>query len=237
MDVWGAAMIITGSLFNGELSVDVEPGATTLIDTSPFRDNLTFLGDGQPDWVQLPSGLWYMLFDGANDYVAGAVNGNPQVLERTADMTFIAWFNVTLDTGDIQTILGSREGNNDITYPFWLGSVNTSMVLSFRMGNGALQYVANTTTSATPGQWHMASATIIGTAISVRIDAGSEGTVAFAAGTRQTGTRLTIGSATAASTRLFTGGVAPPLILDYGMEPGQLRNYYEKTKHLFGRFD
>jgi hypothetical protein len=47
-----------------------EPLATTLNDFSRFGNDGTFFADGKPDWVQLPSDLWVMDFNGIDAFVS-----------------------------------------------------------------------------------------------------------------------------------------------------------------------
>lgn len=52
-----------------ELSTDLEPDATTLIDLSRYRNHGTMKGAGEPDAVQLPSKAWVWEFDGTDDII------------------------------------------------------------------------------------------------------------------------------------------------------------------------
>jgi len=70
-----------------------EPPATTLKDYCRWGNNGTFLGVGEPDWVQLPSGLWVMQFDGVNDFVNC---GNDKSLDLTTVFTMMFWANIAI---------------------------------------------------------------------------------------------------------------------------------------------
>ena len=67
-------------------SFGVEP--TRLYDASRFRNHGTLLGAGEPNAVQLPSGLWVWEFDGSNDYISIPHN---DVLNFTTAFSFITW--------------------------------------------------------------------------------------------------------------------------------------------------
>lgn len=57
----------TGLMFKSRDYIGpVEPPATVLEDESRWGNNGTFLAADNPDWVQLPSGLWVMDFDGSD---------------------------------------------------------------------------------------------------------------------------------------------------------------------------
>lgn len=67
------------------------PSTVTLYDRSRFANNGTFPGAGaDPSWAQLPTGLWYLNFDGINDYIA---LGNPGSLNLTGQGTLEACVN------------------------------------------------------------------------------------------------------------------------------------------------
>jgi len=62
-------MIARGIVLQPELSIDLEPDATTLYDLSRYKNNGTMLGAGEPNAVQLPRGLWVWDFDGTDDII------------------------------------------------------------------------------------------------------------------------------------------------------------------------
>lgn len=58
-----------GVIFRTEMSVNLEPDATTLYDVSGRGHNGTFKGSGEPAWTQLESGLWVNSYDGSDDII------------------------------------------------------------------------------------------------------------------------------------------------------------------------
>ena len=95
----------------------LEPPAS-LEDTSRYGNDGVFTGAGEPDWAQLPSGLWVLDFDGINDIVTiGDCVANIQ--------TFIAWIKpddittrsiIDLDGGTHSVEI---DGASDITATGW----------------------------------------------------------------------------------------------------------------------
>lgn len=74
---------ITGMVWEGGVSVGVEPTATVYADTSRYGNNGS-MTSGQPDWIRLPSGLWVLSFNGTD-----AVVDVGDIIVKAS--TFAAW--------------------------------------------------------------------------------------------------------------------------------------------------
>lgn len=80
---------------NGAVFVGVYSGSTNTLlnDATRYSNNGTFKGAGEPAWAQDANGLWWLAFDGANDYISV---GNPDVLRSLGGaMTATSWIDAT----------------------------------------------------------------------------------------------------------------------------------------------
>lgn len=68
----------------------IEPSATQLYDYSRYGNHGTFKGDGEPDWVQLASGIWVMDFDGTDDHVTISDSAS---MNWTNKLSVVCWVN------------------------------------------------------------------------------------------------------------------------------------------------
>ncbi|MBI2085523.1 MAG: LamG domain-containing protein [Candidatus Aenigmarchaeota archaeon] len=156
-----------------------------------------------PNWVNGKSGV-ALNFDGSDDYVDAG--GADSIDSITGDLTITAWVKATTGTSDGE-IVSTRQGKNDFTRPYSLVTFSNGVILSspgIRFGNGIAQFTAQGGTIPV-GEWHFMAGTISGTSISFYLDGVLKGTSPFS-GTRQTGTKVTIGSAsTTAGDRNFNG--------------------------------
>ena len=222
-------MIINDCVLDLENSIDVEPGAATWIDQSRYKDNGTITA-GAGGWVQLPSGLWVMQFDGAATVVD--LGNDPSVMQDVLTIScwvkyedtgmwnpFVTWKNGT----DRPGILFEAAANSPIMY---FGATN------YRYFTGA--------PLVNDGTWRMFTCLITGWGTNdilnntMYVDATALTPGAFNnAGAPNAKVNLYLGR-TATS---LNGKIALNRWWNYLLTPGQIRNNYEKTKYLFGRFD
>ena len=84
------------------LSLTGLPGGSNKVhDRSPYGNSGTIVG---ATWVRLPSGLWYLDFDGVDDKVDCGDKTNLEI--TTEDFSLLAWIYCTDYTGDHRTIIG-----------------------------------------------------------------------------------------------------------------------------------
>ncbi|MBA7625923.1 hypothetical protein ES703_33357 [subsurface metagenome] len=143
-------MKATGLVFKSRDYIgSVQPPATVLEDESRWGNNGTFKADGEPDWVQLPSGLWVQDFDGSDDEIA---LGNAAILSfASGGITLMTWASIVA-TIRRQTFIGKAPGYN----PNYRFHIDTEEKLAFSYRNAAnTDTHTYTATEATGvGVWH-----------------------------------------------------------------------------------
>lgn len=134
----------TARLYRGD---STPPDA--LEDISRYSNDGSFKGAGEPDWIQMPSGLWVMSFDGSDDVITVGDCG-------IDTKTFLAWIypddNTTRSIIDLDSGTHSIEidGSGDLTATGWAGPaiyVNASTT-SAAIPESAWSFIAVTTTTA-----------------------------------------------------------------------------------------
>lgn len=133
----------------------VEPPATVLEDESRWGNDGA-VGDGHPDWVRLPSGLWVMSFDGVNDRVDF---GNPSSLQSTGDHTILCWIKpiltgVGMITLNKDGVMGDRG--------WFLRILTTAKVRHYISIDGTASAYFTTTAVLSNNTWVFLSATYDG---------------------------------------------------------------------------
>jgi len=218
-------MKTTGSVFDAERSIDVEPDE--LYDRSRYGHVCTSLTPGsEPAWVQLPSGLWVMDFDGDNDYVDLGNDVSLYPLEMSAGIWI--W------TEGIQP-----KGSSS---PFYCGT-RPWMFLVDGSGENITARVETTPTGGlyptpdyTPlpyNQWNLIFFTWKRPTLNFYLNAVLEATGArdepltFA----RIGVKLGQQANDATS---FKGKEALPRVWNYALTAGQIKNLFESERHLFG---
>ena len=90
-------MKTTGLVLNPELSVGLEPDATSLIDLSRFKNHGTFFADGKPDWVRAngkEGDPWVMSFNGVDAQVTIPHSPSSNII---GPVTMEAWVMILAD--------------------------------------------------------------------------------------------------------------------------------------------
>lgn len=224
-------MIINDCVLDLENSMDLEPAATPWIDRSRYENNGTVTG---ATWAQLPSGLWVMSFDGINDIVSIPNH----VSLNTVNGTWECWFNYTNVAANVRLIDKDTPGNAD--GDAWLQTVAAGTRLQFILddGTGVGGIVDSDVVPAlNDGEWHHIALPFGTGGMRMYIDTVLQAdTDVYAGGTSPSLTNYAIG-ARQNSSAFWNGNIALPRFLSYELTPGQVRNRYEKTKHLLGVFD
>ena len=216
-------MIINDCVLDLENSMDLEPDAATWIDQSRYKNHGTITA-GAGGWVQLPSGLWVYDFDGAASVIA---LGLPNSLKNiTYPFTVSFWANTDLSTCVYITMSGNHIADTAIALAaganIYLGSggVNRWGVTN---GSALLQ-------SGVWEQWVVVYT--LETSVKFYLNAISRTVVnildTFASIGWIVGARDLVGSQT------VNGQIGSPEVYRYALTAGQVRNNYEKTKHLYG---
>lgn len=228
---------VTGELFQPpELGCvlylpGIPGGSSKVYDRSPYSNHGTITG---ATWKRLPYGLWYLSFDGIDDYVNCGAGGS---LKITDNLMLEFWIKPT--NGNYQNILGR-----------WNASGNErSYNVHFDSGNdGSLQYAASTDGTAyqtltaianlTDGTWYHVVITQSGTTARIYINgvldnekldmnAGiNAGTSDFYLGKVYSG----FGDAR------FNGNIALLRIYNRVLSLLEMQNHFAQEKHLFGEW-
>lgn len=168
-------------------------------------------------------------FNGTTDYLdCGA--GLASII---GDLTIAGWVNLGNVSTD-QDFVSTHFGKNDSTVPYHVFITNTSVDL--RLGNGTNQYTGRFS-GITASSWHFIAGTVSGNTISMYVDGVLGSTIGTFSGSRQTGTKLTIGAgSTTAGDRNLTGLIDEVRIYTAAMPTSQIKEqYYAGLNNLFGK--
>ncbi len=136
----------TGRVFSARQHIGGVQPADALEDTTRFGNDGTFKGAGEPDWVQLPSGLWVLQFDGANDFVDLP---NNTTLGTLGDSTVATW--VFSDAIAANKVIYTKRFN------FWgefaLNTGGTLRVTTRLIGGGGFEIIQSDVGVVTAQQW------------------------------------------------------------------------------------
>ncbi len=200
-------------------------GGNKIYERSPYGNIGTITG---ATWKRLPSGLWYLDFDGQDDYVSC---GTDTSLNPTDAVTCEAWVNSD-SIGDYDIVITKMSDNAfNNGYHLFLHGVGG---MRFSINN----YVTDSATIAytETGEWHH----IVGTynknlgsnQINIYKDgmSGTPGTYSTAIATPSR--NLKIGFDSGAS--YWDGGIALVRIYNRALSALEIQNHYQQEKQLFG---
>ncbi len=223
-------LVLSGRDYTGS----AEPPATILEDESREENDGAFLGAGEPDWVQLPSGLWVMNFDNANDYVTF---GNILAFERTDPFSIEVWAKPSSVSLDTLVAKQDTAGNLYIGYHFYIH--NTKLKLSMADDNGDALRVAGDTAILNNTRGHFVvtydgSSTAAGLILYVNGAAETPDVEAEAlASTMVSTTPLLLGDRGAHGT-FYGGQMRPPKIWNRALPPEIVAARFQNGRHWFG---
>lgn len=223
-------MIARGIVLQPENSIDIEPDALTLYDLSRYRNHGTMLGVGEPDAVQLPSGLWVWEYDGANDNISIPDHAS---LNFTGSFTLEAWIRPTA-IGAFMRIFSKNNGANG--YEYFVA--NTGAIWMTTTIGGANVITQTPAASLVIDTWYHIVATRedntgriyrngidITSVFPFHIDHGI-----YAGAAR-------IGIYTDGVTAPFEGRISFRKVRNYALTAGQVLNCFENEKHWYGVHD
>ena len=198
-----------------------------IYDRSPYGHLGTIVGAA---WRRLPSGLWYLDFDGVDDYLKFDV-AVPAFLPTTA-LSVGLW--MKNDTSEASTRIISMSGADNRKGWFLKAATNTAV---FSIHNN-LAYVNSTSTSLTIREWHFVAA--VYNKIDLRVYA--EGVLASTPTAETANIAYTASAALHIGVRegltageFFDGGIAlPRVIRGYAWSATEIQNSFNQEKHLFG---
>lgn len=233
-------------MFQPEMSIGLEPEAEMLYDLSRFGNNGT---NTDVTWSQLVGGPWVMSFNATSSLVTVPDAASVQNIFNGGG-TLFAWINAGSDG---ESDLGMMASKSDVAGKgfFWgvrseaAGKVCLWLWYYFSGDDGNW---ITTSTEITLGYWTLVALTYnsdaagnnpifyVDNSVFTVGDGITETTSPTGVRGSDVGEDLIIGNIANAS-RTFDGKIAFTKILRYIASEGQIAEYYEKTKHLFGIYD
>ncbi len=212
-----------GIVLQPEFSIDLEPDVATLYDLSRYKNDGVITA---ATYVQEPSGVWVLQFDGATTYTTHADEGFSKEAE---DRTLLAWVKrgATVAT---DRIFGYGTWGADEAFDCCI------------VQTGALELVGHTNnyqstgTPSTQDIWQLCGFVLAGGRIYFTVNAVADSDFATTIDTTLSGTAY-IGCSIAGVTQNDMLGDLSIIFLNYALTPGQITSYFEKTKHWFGVHD
>ena len=211
----------------------IHGGGPTVFDYSPQQNHGTIYG---AIWKRLPTGLWYLDYDG-DDYVTSARVGVPTV---RADLTVQVVFRCNA-SGATQTIAATMWGTDEE----WLIRVGADNKLFAGIFHTAGDYHASVSglgDDLDDNVWRLAAFTwnydadpgsreLISylNGVALGSDTSMTGTLAT-----ETATKISLGATEAGATWNFTGSIALVIIEAGVKSPVALLQDYNQLRHLFG---
>jgi len=203
------------------------PGQGTKIwDRSNQGNHGTLTAAGNPAWKRLPSGLWYLDFDGTDDNVnCGDVMGG------ITTFSIEWWFKVTSTFNSGATVgMVLFSAATVPSLKIYLSSADGKLYFQVYPALTGTYVVKSTTASWTGGVWYHAVGTDDGTNKRIYINKVLENT---AAGDHDAlaSDDLEIGERTGGED--FSGGIALPRIHNVVLTPAQVLSHYQQERHFF----
>ena len=226
-------MIINDCILNLENSMDIEPGAATWLDQSRYKNHGTITA-GTGGWVQEPSGLWVYEFDGAvskvvsNSVTTGGVFGGAH--------SMLAWVKLSA-WGTRRAAIGAKAVVATFSMMGIFGD-NRFFARPQQSGvGGNAVYSAATYNNDT--DWHFLAAIVDadGHLNHFIVDGTDEGNNSTNNNDLSAIDTFDVGNLPLAGYSVWSGKIGAPKIYTYELSVGQILNYYEKTKYLYGVFD
>ncbi len=200
------------------------PVGSTIRDFSGQGNDGTITG---AVWTRLPSGLWYLDFDGTDDEVAFT-----GISITTEDFSGLCWVNPDV---------GSYSGRRNSIF----GGAAQSFLWRTQINTGT-QYISKTdvadspvsSTALTVDKWQLAGFVFDSTAttnnLTFYLNGTADGTVTF---NQDFGASITFygrGKTAATNADLKGSGALPRLLLNTKLTAAQMAGFYNQERHLFG---
>ena len=199
-------------------------GGSSIYDRSPYGNTGTITG---ATWKRLPSGLWCLDLDGADDYVNC---GNGKSFDITGSVTLEAWVN-TSKTSGYQGIIMKRGGDN-CNYGFGFDDTYLMFVLTNAGWQKCDSFVAGLIPAST---WCHYVVTFNESNVEFYVNGNLKETKAHAYAMVANNEVLVIGTNDInSSTQEFEGYIALPRIYNHKLSGLKILNHFNREKHLFG---
>ncbi len=200
-------------------------GGNRIHDRSPYGNTGTITG---AIWKRLPSGLWYLSFDGNDDYVDCGNDASLQITGKAITVEF--WAAVTtMAAGDIWRTLISKGDYSRVSL-----HINRNLSgLTFGVVSGTTSYTAVYGSSLVSGQWYHIVGNYDGAHVNIHVnDVKTEGdaltgNIDSVADNWSIGAYLSYG-------RQVQADIALPRIYNRAFSTLEIQNRFRQEKHLFG---
>jgi len=203
-------------------------GATPSVVT--LHDHSRFSNDGamtNVTWVQLPSGLWVMNFNGATSFINC---GTSQSLEISGAITILAWVRPDNVAGS-KTIIDKRSGGVTEGYELRLNTDKLDMLL-IEAGPATRQV---TSASLVSTAWQMIAGVADSALMTLYINGVLDANTLAWSGYMATGpVSLGIGKKVVAGGNPFAGLIALPRVHNYAYSAAQIYAHFQAERGFFG---
>jgi len=205
------------------------PGIVTLHDHSRFGNDGAFPGAGaNPTWVQLPSGLWVMSFDGDDDYIN--IPNHPSLIIGTNDFTVKTWASLVALPTDAAPCMVTKgiAGAGEWMLRFDVASTR----IGFYADAGAINLFDAGATDIRGAGYQYVVMCRRGTTAYLYLNAVQIGTQA-AVGAVDLDTAMDLRLSAGVAVRDWHGTIALTCIYTYALTPAQIRAHYAATRRFF----
>ncbi len=203
---------------------------STIQDFSGQGNNGTITG---ATWKRLPSGLWYLDFDGNDDYIT---LGSASVLNFTSgDFSILAWINID-STGNSQQHIFGRGLDTTDGYSFWINGVPGTAQLYFRTSQAAADQDSFGDAGTLPlDGWLLVGVSRSGATATLYQNGAEPAQTKQALTDPLTSARdARIGIWDDVASRPYKGGIFPPRVFNVALSSDQHKGFYVSERHLFG---
>lgn len=192
----------------------------------------TFTLTGGLTWTALPSGLVYLVFDGATGYLQCPAADSVDLNFTVEDFTIVAWINNAL-LGGAQIIINQGAVDVDGWEFFLFGTT-----LSLRTNQAAAHTDISAVAALTASIWQLVGVTrhgatgqffVNGLAVTTTLGAGLTDAVSCAGGNK-----LLIGVQNNEATNLFDGSMSRPRVWNRALSMSQMAEIFQNERHWYG---
>lgn len=204
------------------LSLTGLPGSGSKIyDRSRYGNIGTITG---ANWKRLPSGLWYLDFDGVDDWV----NIPDCAALDVTRITMLAWVKHNIIASEF--MLAKRVSLSDNAYALATDASNHPLSQAYISDVGK---IATSSVALTVGKWHFVAGTYDGVNVRVYLDGVEVGSLPATGDIDATVDPVRVGWGYNNSLA-WDGGIALPRIYNCALSGLEVRNNFDREKHLFG---
>jgi len=212
-----------------------------LPDDSRYHSDVAFgAGAAAPTWIQLPSGVWVIAYDGLANYMDAAAADTTQMDIVTRKYTILCWIN-WVDTSNSEVIIGRYRVDND-GWELYLYNSAGHYYLTQRHHHSLITVAGHERTASysddwTPETtWHLA-VVFDGDATDCRHYRNG---VALAVTSSAGGIRnpesndddLVIGTRYLKNGDWYEGWMSPPVMYEYAMSQDEINKIYQSERYL-----